>query len=177
MLNFEQGALDSLCGIYSLINAERIINLSTDDQSQKLFNSIIDYLDKERLLADVLTQGMSLKNIKLVLNNVIKHRIPNTQIRFSGVKNPDLDTFWQEIINFLAEDSSDVSGKRRAVLLGMSGVHDHWTVIKSITEKQIKLFDSDGLKYLNRIRCTTYNESQNRKHVLYPAQTYFLSGE
>ncbi|MBK7451077.1 MAG: hypothetical protein IPJ47_17405 [Anaerolineales bacterium] len=30
---FQQGGLDSLCGLYSIINAERFINRSKDEES------------------------------------------------------------------------------------------------------------------------------------------------
>lgn len=176
MLQFEQGGLDSLCGIYSLVNAERMINLTSREDSQELFSSIVNYLDKEDLLAKILTEGMYLKHIKMLLDNVIGNRIPYPKLRFAGVPNPDLNTFWQEITNFLNGDSNLKTSQKRAVILSMSGVHDHWTIIKSITEKQIQLFDSIGLHHLNRINCTTAESNGKRIHVLYPAQTYFLSG-
>ncbi len=169
MVPFQQGGLDSLCGIYSLINAERIINNTNAENSQKLFNETIKFLEEERQLAPILTEGMLLKQIKLVLNNVIGDRIPNKELRFCGVQNPSLKVFWDDVFNFMGE-----SGER-AVILGLSGVHDHWTTIREITNKQIRLFDSDGLKKLNRIYCTTAAATERRKHVIMPAQTFFLS--
>lgn len=177
MFQFEQGGLDSLCGIYSLVNAERMINLTSRDDSQELFNSIVKYLEKKDMLAKILTEGMYLKHIKMILNDVIGNRIPYSKPHFAGVSNPDLNTFWQEITNFLNNDSNLETGPKRVVLLSMSGVHDHWTLIKSISEKQIQLFDSMGLRHLNRNCCTTADSNGKRIHVLYPAQTYFFSGE
>ena len=168
LLPFEQGGLDSLCGIYSLVNAERIVNNTTIEGSQDLFKSIVEYLDEQELLASILTGGMLLKNIKAILVDVIGDRIPYRRLHFAGVPNPDLGTFWAEVRSFL--DGSH----KRAVLLGISGVHDHWTIVKDISEKQIQLFDSDCLCQLNRVNCTTAEERGGRHHVLYPAQTYFL---
>ena len=45
MLPYEQGGLDSLCGLYSIVNAERVINGSTYEESVALFNDIVAYLD------------------------------------------------------------------------------------------------------------------------------------
>jgi hypothetical protein len=171
MLPFEQGGLDSLCGIYSLVNAERIINNTTIEGSRDLFNSIIEYLEDHDLLASILTGGMLLKNIKAILVDVIGDRIPYQRLHFSGVPNPDLKTFWDEVVSFLGANN------KRAVILGISGVHDHWTIVKGISEKQIRLFDSACLCRLNRINCTTAVERGGRHHVLYPAQTYFLGSE
>ena len=86
MVPFQQGGLDSLCGIYSLINAERIINNTNAENSQKLFNETIKFLEEERQLAPILTEGMLLKQIKLVLNNVIGDRIPNKELRLWSAK-------------------------------------------------------------------------------------------
>jgi len=168
---FEQGGLDSLCGIYSLLNAERRINNTSNGGSQQLFNSIIEYLSRKNLLAPILTQGMLLKHIKAILADVIGDRIPYQKLHFAGQANPDLNTFWTEIASFLSD------APRAAVLLGMSGTHDHWTVVKEISEKQIQLFDSRRLRTLNRSNCTTGESKGKRHHILWPAQTYFLGGE
>ena len=171
MQPFEQGGLDSLCGIYSLLNAERRINNTSNGGSQELFNSIIEYLNRNHLLAPILTQGMLLKHIKAILADVIGDRIPYQKLHFAGRANPDLNTFWTEIASFLSDTPS------AAVLLGMSGTHDHWTVVKEISEKQIQLLDSRRLRTLNRSNCTTGESKGKRHHILWPAQTYFLGGE
>ena len=62
----------------------------------------------------------------------------------------------------------------RAILLCLGGVYDHWTVVQSISNKQIKFFDSDGLKHLNRSACTTQEPDKKRRHAIYPTHTYFL---
>ncbi len=166
MLPFEQGGLDSLCGIYSLVNAERLINNTSVEDSQKLFNKIIEYLGESRLLASIFTEGMILKYMKAILVNVMGHHISYQKVHFAGVTNPDLDSFWEAISSFLAH--------QRVVILCMSGVHDHWSVVKEISDKRIDLFDSNGLYRLNRINCTTSNVRGSRHHVFHPAQTFFL---
>ncbi len=171
MYAFEQGGLDSLCGIYSLVNAERIINNTSSDAAQELFASIVAFLDKKQgLLASILTEGMLLKHIKAILAEVLLDRIPYQKLHFAGVENPDLSTFWSEVSSFLNDYP------RGAVLLGISGVHDHWTVVEEISEKRIQLLDSNNLCHLNRCNCTTSDAKGKRRHVLYPAQTYFLKG-
>lgn len=166
ILPFEQGGLDSLCGIYSLVNAERLINKTSTENSQKLFNEIIEYLGKSKLLASIFTEGMILKNMKSILGDVIGHRISYRKVHFAGVTNPDLNSFWDEITSFL--------GPQRAVILCMSGVYDHWSVVKEISDKRIGLFDSNGLCRMNRINCTTSDVMGSRHHVFHPAQTFFL---
>ena len=169
MLPFQQGGLDSLCGLYSIINAERIINNSSDEQAQRLFNDLIHYLSRKRLLANLLIGGVIHKQMLLILDQVVGDRISNVQIPWRGVPNPELTTFWKSLQWFLDGTPG------RAIILGLQGFHDHWTVIESITDRSIFLYDSALIKRLPRSRCTTVYATWKRKHLLLPAQTYFLS--
>ncbi len=165
---FQQGGLDSLCGIYSLVNAEKIINKTKTKDSQDLFNEIVRFLAEENLLASILTGGMLLKKLKLILNEVIGDRIPQKKLPFNARPNPNLGDFWTEVEIYLKEPG-------RAVIISLSGVHDHWSTIEKITSNQIKLFDSNGLSHLNRGYCTTAEPTSKRQHIILPAQTLFLS--
>jgi len=167
---FQQGGLDSLCGLYSIVNAERFINHSTDDEVQELFNRIIQKLSRKRLLARFLLDGINHTHMLMILDQVIgTNRIANQRVPWRGVHNPDLDAFWKSMQDFL----NGTPG--RAIILGLQGYHDHWTVMESITSKSILLYDSASIKRLPRSRCTTVYTTNQRKHLLLPAQTYFLS--
>ncbi len=166
---FQQGGLDSLCGLYSIVNAERFINHSSDESAQELFDSIIHYLSRRRLLAKLLIGGVIHRQMLLMLNDVVGDRIPNLWIPWRGVPNPDLDTFWRSLQTFLDGTPG------RAVILGLDGYHDHWTVIETITDKSILLYDSALIKRLPRSSCSTRNANGRRKHLLLAAQTYYLS--
>ncbi len=169
---FQQGGLDSLCGLYSIINAERIINSSSDEESQKLFDDLIHFLSRRRLLGKFLIGGILHPQMLMILDKVVgKKRISNVWVPFRGVTNPDLTTFWKSMQRFL----NGTSG--RTIILGMQGYHDHWTVIESITNRSILLYDSALIKRLPRSSCTTVYAAGRRQHILLPAQTYFLSNE
>ena len=169
---FQQGGLDSLCGLYSIINAERIINHSTDDETQQLFNDLIHYLSRRGLLSKFLIDGIIHKEMLVILEKVVgKKRISNVEIPFRGVPNPDLTTFWKYMQSFLDGTPG------RSIILGIQGYHDHWTVIEKITNRSILLYDSALIKRLPRASCTTVYATWQRKHVLLPAQTYFLSND
>jgi len=169
---FQQGGLDSLCGLYSIINAERIVNHSSDDETQQLFNDLIHYLSRRGLLSKFLIDGIIHKEMLVILDKVVgKKRIANVEIPFRGVTNPDLTTFWKSMQAFLDGTPG------RSIILGLQGYHDHWTVIEKITNRSILLYDSALIKRLPRISCTTVYATYQRKHVLLPAQTYFLSND
>ncbi|MBI5842761.1 MAG: hypothetical protein HZB19_21935 [Chloroflexi bacterium] len=164
--------MDSLCGLYSIVNAERFINHSLDDDAQLLFDDIVHYLSRRRLLASLLSGGVIHTQMLMILNRVVgKKRISNVQIPWRGVPNPDLTTFWRSMQGFLDGTPG------RAIILGLNGYHDHWTVIESITSRSILLYDSALIKRLPRSSCTTVYATGRRKHLLLPAQTYFLSNE
>ncbi len=166
---FQQGGLDSLCGLYSIVNAERFINHSSDQSAQELFDSIVHFLSRRRLLSSLLIGGVIHRQMLLILNDVVGERIPNLWIPWRGVPNPELDTFWRSIQSFLDGTPG------RAVILGLQGYHDHWTVIESITDRSIFLYDSALIKRLPRASCSTFHTNGRRKHLLLPAQTYYLS--
>ena len=169
---FQQGGLDSLCGLYSIINAERFINHSSDEETQQLFDDLIHFLSRRRLLSKLLIGGIIHTEMLLILDKVVgKQRISNVSIPWRGVPNPDLTTFWKSMQSFLDGTLG------RAIILGLKGYHDHWTVIESITNRSIILYDSSLIKRLPRSSCTTVYATWKRKHLLLPAQTYFLSNE
>ncbi|MBL8103442.1 MAG: hypothetical protein JNM02_12980 [Anaerolineales bacterium] len=167
---FQQGGLDSLCGLYSIINAERVINHSSDEETQQLFDDLIHYLSRRGLLTKFLIGGIIHSEMLVILKKVVgKKRISNVQIPWRGLQNPDLTTFWKSMQNFLDGTPG------RAIILGLQGYHDHWTVIESITNRSILLYDSSLIQRLMRSQCTTVYATWRRKHLLLPAQTYFLS--
>jgi hypothetical protein len=169
---FQQGGLDSLCGLYSVINAERFINHSSDGETQQLFDDLIHFLSRRKLLSRLLIGGIIHTEMLLILDKVVgKQRISNVQIPWRGVPNPDLTTFWHSMQNFLDGTPG------RSIILGLKGYHDHWTVIEGITNRSIILYDSAHIKRLPRSSCTTVYATWKRKHLLLPAQTYFLSNE
>lgn len=169
---FQQGGLDSLCGLYSVINAERFINHSSDAETQQLFDDLIHFLSRRKLLSKLLIGGIIHTQMLLILDKVVgKQRISNVRIHWRGVPNPDLTTFWHSMQKFLDGTPG------RSIILGLKGYHDHWTVIESITNRSIMLYDSARIKRLSRSSCTTVYATWKRKHLLLPAQTYFLSNE
>ena len=169
---FQQGGLDSLCGLYSIINAERIINHSSDAETQQLFDDLIHYLSRRGLLTKFLIGGIIHTEMLVILNKVVgKKRISNVEIPWRGVPNPDLISFWKSMQSFLDGTPG------RAIILGLQGYHDHWTVIESITNRSILLYDSSLIQRLKRSQCTTVYATWKRKHLFLPAQTYFLSNE
>ena len=167
---FYQGALDSLCGVYSIVNAVRKVTKNIDSQDK--FAEIITYLDSKKDLCNIIIhEGVSRQILSGIFNEVIGDKV-KVHSPFWKKPDTDLETFWNEMINFL--DNED----KHAILICLGGrIWDHWSVVDSITNNQIRFFDSDSLKRLNRNRCTTQKETKARPHILLPTHTYFISGK
>jgi hypothetical protein len=85
--------LDSLCGLYSIVNAERIINRSTNDQAQNLFDDMVHFLSNKRLLTRILLDGVINSHMLLILEKIVNGRIPNVETPWR-TRTPELDIFW-----------------------------------------------------------------------------------
>lgn len=167
MKPYEQGALDSLCGVYSLINATRFVSGTSNDECDELFGKVIHYLEEQEILASVLYEGIFLDRVMKIAANVLSERLPVRKRPFKGT-DPSLEEFWQAVNSF-------VDCSNQVVLLGIGGKHDHWTLVTGATDKEFKLYDSVGLSRLRRAYCTVGDVSKKRKHSLNPRISYFLS--
>jgi hypothetical protein len=170
MRPYLQGALDGLCAVYTIVNAARIICDIDEKESRELFRQILAHLEKTKDLSRVLIEGVDLITIGGILRDVVDDKIRHRSMPFKHRPETSLDQFWHKMMSFLNK------GHRRAILICLSGpMWDHWSVVHSISKKQICFFDSHKLKRLNRSRCTTTRSSAARPHVLCPTHTYFLS--
>ena len=133
---YEQGALDSLCGIYSIVNAMRVIRGLNNEESQELFKQIIGYLEDTRSLAVTLAQGISITVMGSIFKDVIGEKIDRA-IPFQKQTDVAISEFWTEMTRFLHEKRA--KGEKRVILLSLGGLHDHWTIVRKISSKRIWL--------------------------------------
>lgn len=173
-----QGALDGMCGVYSVVNA---IYLRTPRRLSALdyrviFKALCQKLENDGRLADVLTGGMSVQVLGKLIDSASAHTEENhgftIQRRLAYRTDPEnLDTFWQKLKLHLEKEGSG------GAIIRTSGRHDHWTCVRAMSKRSIQLADSDGLSRLLRSRCTIFDPTTVRQHCLCPTQAYFLSVE
>lgn len=169
---YVQGTLDNLCGMYSIVNAMQIIFNYPLPHTQLLFDGILKrFVQTRGRLLSVMLYGMSAKAMTAILEDMASLGLAVT-VPFRGVAVPTLDEFWKSMSAFLNEVPTK---QRRAIILGMQGKHDHWSVVRQITSRSVTLYDSDGITRLLRHRCST--APSKRMHQLQAAQTYYLQGE
>lgn len=163
-----QGALDSLCAVYGIVNSAKIIDNLSEEKSRELFNKILIYLEEKELLVKALIEGTTINIVGSILKDVAINNIP---YRYMPYKNKQIsfDSFWNEITDFLKV-------KSRAVLMAINGYEwDHWSVVSHISENKIFFFDSLKLRSFLRSRCTIVKATKKRPHLLCPSHTYFLA--
>jgi hypothetical protein len=167
---FKQGDLDFLCGIYSIINADKIINDSTPEESHQLFKDIIHHLAKRRILKKVIIEeGITHRQVTDIMDKVIADRIPFCATNKRGLY--ELGEWWEESKLFLKLD-------KRVIILSLGGIDSHLTVLYKMTNKNLFLMDSNvGNCKLHRSFVDIVGSAGNDKHLIYPAQCWYLGKE
>lgn len=165
-----QGQLDGLCGIYSSINATRLIEKISPGQSTALFQKIFSAVERRKSHSSIIKNGLSNRDMAYVFKEVIQKEHPIKRSKpFPRANNIPLETYWRKIQAFLSGD------RRKAVIVVIERKDwSHWTVIERATNKTLFLFDSDDQKRIYRRRCTTKKMTRIRPVLLHPTMTYFL---
>lgn len=124
-----QGTLDALCGLYAITNAYKLA-LKVEDNGEEIFHTIIKNIPNNQV-ATFLRLGMTLRQVLYVLRK--------TSPKFGLA---------YEVVPCARKGRFQKLSKQQAPLI--IGVEDnnklwgggHWTVIRKITPKKIKLQDS-----------------------------------
>jgi hypothetical protein len=164
---FLQSSFDGMCGIFSLINAYRVIHKASDSECQVLFNQVIDYLSKKRKLKEVILEGVNHKLMLSVMNDVIGDSFPNATTNLRNFTN--INEWWYYTKDFL--DTKEHS----AVILSVGGKIYHLTTVVSMSDKKMFLHDStDGQITLAKRLCKLVGYSKTDKYIIYPSQCIYI---
>jgi len=164
----QQGHMDGLCGVYSIVNAMSVVRADTRLESKELFEQIIKHLSR-RDLSTIITSGMTIGVLYKIINDLIPRDIHRSR-PFARRKNVTLPVVWNSMLAHLANRTTNIG----AIIIGLSGVHDHWTVVTRIDGQTLFLEDSGGLQRLNYNRLTVGEPKGRRIHQLVPKDVVFL---
>lgn len=167
---FKQGDLDGLCGLYAGINAAKLLTRIGRTTGTNLLLDAVLTLEKNNCLSTYVTEGTTSLDLARILRDTI---CPAFHIKrskpFHKKKNTSLSEFWQDLTVFLSTDKP-----RTAIISIEDAIYSHWTVVESINDKRIYLFDSYQRKVLNRNSCTTTELSATTPILIHTSLTYFL---
>jgi len=168
---YEQGYLDGLCGIYSVINATRLIVKDIrGEEATKLFGKCMRHMEKRKSLGKVSTRGVDKSDIWSMLKNlVLVYYGINVERPFYKGKKVSADDFFKELREYFEKD-----GKRSAIVCVECAEWAHWTVVRSMTMKRITLFDSSSMTTINISRCSIDERTKKKLYRLMPELTFFL---
>jgi hypothetical protein len=171
MLPYMQGHLNGLCGIYSIINATRlIIRNMREQEATRLFGKCMRHVEKRRSLGMVSTSGINEGDLWSILTKlVIVNYSISVERPFHKTGKMSVNNYIQELAEYFGED-----GKRSAIILVESRDWGHWTVIRSMTMKRIILFDSYFLKTISIAKCVVRKPTEEKPYVFTPPLTFFL---
>lgn len=149
---FEQGDLDNLCGLYAAVNALCVTSAPTrllrPAEAQQLLHAGVSYLQRRGWLADALLHGMALHRQRAVTQHVGLAASRMTGFTISG--RPILPARSR----LSADASLDLIASRlaagSAVIACLENTLWHYTVISGMSASRLYLFDSAGLRWIER---------------------------
>ena len=165
----QQGEFDGLCGVYSIVNAMKILQYRPDG-SQELFNKLIFRLDEDRDLTHILVGGFKFNVLNELIERVICKDEIAKEVPFKGKKAVALGVVWDTMEKFM----NDTNNSLPVIIIGLEGMHLHWTVVRRITSKRIYFEDSGKLTYINRKNITAAEPDVARFHRVVPNEIIFL---
>lgn len=171
---YAQGELDGLCGIYAIINAigATVTGWNRAD-AERLFQYLIKRLTARRL-DHAIADGIGIRDLKTLIRDadiyLAREYGLRIQQRNAFARRVSLDDYWARIRVHLQE-----CGNR--VIVGLNGVHRHWTCISTVGERALYVDDSGWrpIQCLYRAHCTTGKPGRRKRHQLVVTQTVLIS--
>jgi len=149
---YAQGDLDNLCGLYAAVNAICLtsapIRQFRQAEAQSLLHAGVAYLQRREWLSDALSHGMELRQQRAVTQHMAKAAEHVTDLSFIAApllpRTSKLAT--DATLELLVERISAGS----AVIACLENTFCHYTVISGVSSSRVSLFDSDGLRWIER---------------------------
>src|SRR3954464_5607722 len=170
---YRQGRLDGLCGVYTLINALRLLCPRLDEEAcERVFSALIRA--RARQAASPLTVihgGLSRRELLRLIGFWQRFAAKELGITLTvsrlKVPEPTLRGIWRGLGRAL-------DGKSVAIV-GLDGVERHWTVAHAATERTLRVADSSGLRMIYRSQCTV--RRTNLRYRLQPSEVLIVRRE
>ena len=170
---YRQGDLDGLCGVYSIVNAVRALCPELDQEGAEwLFAHLLQSLcDADVDLSIAVTGGIGRVELARLVRAAIAYIDEELEIKLTVKRLPkalrltsNLGELWQAF-------EASLSPKCVAII-GIAGIHSHWTIAAKVTAKQVRLYDSGRITVLRRGLCTV-GKAVNR-HGIPPKHVFLI---
>lgn len=146
----KQGALDGLCGLYSIINAIALAVYPyqplSDQHQARLFRSGIGWLKRRVSLSDAVLNGLTASTWRALARFLItKYR---REARLPLRLHLPLQAERQPCSAFIRDALSAQIDRGAPVLLSLDTTYDHFTVACRYSADRLTLFDSNGAAWV-----------------------------
>jgi hypothetical protein len=168
---FQQGRLDSLCGIYSIVNTiHALYGPLTRPGATDLLIDILEHLEEQSITTlERLAEGTNMADLSKSLQ-LASTTYPIRWARpFHQKKGVTLDDYWLYLHSFFAD-------KRGIVIINVAKgeIYDHWTTAYRVSPKSLSLLDSYGMQRISKRHCTIHEHDSNPRIWLNPRASYFI---
>ena len=177
---YRQGAFDGFCGVYSVINAMRLIAKNADGFGEEfcelLFNALIRHATLKIGVKRLIRSGTPHRLMRSFLRGSCDYVSRNRRLK-PCVKRPLLRRGRLSIDRVIDLMRLELAIQPCTFIVEIGGVHSHWTVMRGISKAQVQLFDSDGLKVLNisELRMSYEKPDPRAKHWLVAGSIFMLT--
>ena len=167
---FQQGALDSLCGLYAVINALRLAHRPFGpfgrERARALFTELVELSEARWGMANVIVDGYDDDQFRTLLANGLKLARELTGRHYCQSFKA-VGGFDDKRRNWLRSLERLTAHPATAVIVGIWGRMDHWSVLAGVSERSLLFYDSDALKYLPLVRCSLTGAGKSRRSTLH----------
>ncbi|KAB2657814.1 hypothetical protein F9K94_06220 [Brucella tritici] len=176
-----QGSLDSLCGVYALINGIRWA-LRNEPLSAKgehwegLFRKLTNHAIKNRGDLELVSHGVTLYTM-IALTHIARDRMRERHKIELLFRRPFAQSKPLEAEETLGTIEACLCQPDTAVLAAIYGTLDHWCVVKQLDDQHAYLFDSDRLFRLPRsaLRPQEFIEPHKRRAHVQPGSIIVMN--
>ena len=130
---FQQGELDSLCGVYALLNAYRLLVPRISKATfHRLFTESVVWLNGQGVLLDAVTDGLEAEHLLGMIQHTFRPVFPFIEVERLWAKKEQAEP---ELLNLLVKKY--VALPNSTVLVCFENqAYGHWTVFQKADEKR-----------------------------------------
>jgi hypothetical protein len=180
---FRQGHLNGLCGIYALINAIRLATVDqlhlSNDEWTGVFAHLLAKADRKTGATNLVIGGIGTRRLIALAHHAIDLLANEYGIELT-ISRPLIDLRRKSPRKLVAKLRHLAGQPASGILIRLNGSFDHWSVISSVDDLHLNLFDSSCIRRIRVDRCRTGHGKEIERgveHVLHPAWVIRLAIE
>lgn len=165
---FAQGDLDNLCGLYAAINAVCLVSAPIlpvrRSEAQQLLQAGLSYLERRNGLLDAFLEGMAIQRQRAVTQHVVKAASNTLELSFfvKPLLSAKSTVTTEDVLKLIAERIKAGS----AVIVCLENTYWHYTIIAGMSDSRVYLFDSDGMRWVERRSISLYQLRSTSRHCV-----------